>query len=105
MHCICWRKGTSGNGDPAAKRLRGQCFLAILGVHSAKELGFESGKIRGRTTSLCLFRQERTDGVKVLGRAQQPMSTDGFTSLITSSRDLWEGSHCRVTGELSPNQA
>ncbi len=61
--------------------------LTSLGSASWRRVGFESGKMMGRST--CLDISVTTSWVKVLGFVEVPIRTCGCTSLITLRRDEW----------------
>ena len=76
---------TGGNGEPVAtSALPSVQSYRSCGLASWSVVGFESGKMTGRSTCFAISRT--TSSEKDPGLVEVPMSTCGFTSLMTDSR-------------------
>lgn len=79
---------TGGKGEPVAMRaLPLDHSLISFGSASWRRVGFERGKMMGRST--CAAISVTTSRVKALGFVEVPIRTWGFTSLITLRRSEW----------------
>jgi hypothetical protein len=75
---------TGSNGLPVATIARpSDQRIASSAVHSHFDVGFDSGKISGRSLQLAIRRM--TFSVNVPGVAETPMRMDGFAFAIVSS--------------------
>mmetsp|Transcript_13330 Transcript_13330/g.35837 ORF Transcript_13330/g.35837 Transcript_13330/m.35837 type:complete len:283 (-) Transcript_13330:367-1215(-) len=97
-------KCTSGNGEPDANNARPfVASNASCALHSARDEGFDSGIITGRTQ--CAATSDSTSRVKTPPTPASPMSTVGFTRRTTSSSGNPSGMSSRTYGRCPVSRA
>lgn len=89
-----------GNGLPVANNaLPSVQSFASFGSTSANRLGFDNGKIIGRSVPLAI--SLTTSSVKAPLWVEHPTSTVGFTSLIASNNPTWPSEFRMLTHSSS----